>query len=48
VPFLLMGVANVSAIFQSKIPQLMVGLDFVTAYLNNVLVPKRVLTTIVF
>jgi Reverse transcriptase (RNA-dependent DNA polymerase) len=33
-----MGVANSPDIFQSKIPQLMVGLDFVRAYLDDVLV----------
>jgi Reverse transcriptase (RNA-dependent DNA polymerase) len=36
-----MGVAISSDIFQSKISQLMVGLDFVRAYLDDVLVATK-------
>jgi hypothetical protein len=36
-----MGVANSPDIFQSKISQLMVGLDFVRAYLDDVLVATK-------
>jgi hypothetical protein len=36
-----MGVANSPDIFQGKISQLMVGLDFVRAYLDDVLVATK-------
>jgi hypothetical protein len=38
---LLVGVASSPDIFQSKISQLMVGLDFVKAYLHDVLVAPK-------